>query len=309
MEKQTIIKITNLTKDYGSNRGVFDISFEVKKGEVFGFLGPNGAGKTTAIRHLLGFIKPEIGSTEIAKMDSWEKPSEIQKLLGYVPGEIAFPDNMTGWKFIKQVAEMRNMKDLSPAEELCKYFKLDPRGELKRMSKGMKQKIALVIAFMHNPEIVILDEPTSGLDPLMQTKFCELVEKMKNQGKTILMSSHMFDEVEKTCDRVAIIKQGKIISEINVKDIEHKTEKEFEIRFKTKEYAKKFMKEDLQFNEKNLEKNRVKVVLLDEKINEFFKLIANYEVEYIRGIPFTLEKYFMKFYKQEEENDEKKTVI
>lgn len=307
MENESIIKVNNLTKDYGSNRGVFGISFEVKKGEVFGFLGPNGAGKTTAIRHLLGFIKPQSGKTEIAGMDSWENPCEIQKLLGYVPGEIAFPENMTGWQFIKQVASMRNMKDLSSAEELCKYFKLDPRGELKRMSKGMKQKIALVIAFMHNPEIIILDEPTSGLDPLMQTKFCELVAKERKQGKTILMSSHMFDEVEKTCDRVAIIKQGKIISEINIKDIEHKREKEFEIRFKTREIAEKFMQEDLQFTEKNLEKNRVKVMLFDEKINEFFKMITSYKVEYIREIPFTLENYFMKFYKEEE--DEKKTTV
>ncbi len=309
MENQSIIKVNNLTKDYGNNRGVFDISFEVKKGEVFGFLGPNGAGKTTAIRHLLGFIKPQSGRTEIAGMDSWEKPCEIQKLLGYVPGEIAFPENLTGWQFIKQVALMRNMKDLSPAEDFCKYFKLDPRGELKRMSKGMKQKIALVIAFMHNPEIIILDEPTSGLDPLMQTKFCELVAKERNQGKTILMSSHMFDEVEKTCDRVAIIKQGKIISEINIKDIEHKTEKEFEIRFKAKEIAEKFMQENLKFTEKNLSKNRVKVMLDDEKINDFFKLITNFEVEYIREIPFTLENYFMRFYKEEEDDDEKKTSI
>jgi len=309
METQSIIKINNLTKDYGNSRGVFDISFEVQKGEVFGFLGPNGAGKTTAIRHLLGFIKPQSGTTEIMGMDSWKYPSEIQKFLGYLPGEIAFPSNMTGWQFIKQVAEMRNMKNLEPAQELCNYFKLDSRGELKRMSKGMKQKIALVIAFMHDPEIIILDEPTSGLDPLMQIKFCELVEKERKKGKTILMSSHMFDEVEKTCDRVAIIKQGKIISEIKIKDIEHKTEKEFEIRFMSKEDAENFMKEDLHFSEKNLAKNRVKIILLDEKVNEFFKLITNYKVEYLREIPFTLEKYFMKFYKEEEENNDKKTTI
>ena len=309
MEVQSVIKVNNLTKDYGSSRGVFNISFDVRKGEVFGFLGPNGAGKTTAIRHLLGFIKPQSGSTEIAGMDSWKEPSEIQKLLGYVPGEISFPSNMTGWQFIKQVADMRNMKDLLPAEELCKYFTLDPRGELKRMSKGMKQKIALVIAFMHNPEIIILDEPTSGLDPLMQEKFCELIKKEREKGKTILMSSHMFDEVEKTCDRVAIIKQGKIISEIKIKEIEHKTDKEFEIRFKTKKDAEKFMKEELQFTEKNLAKNRVKAIILDEKINEFFKLITNYKVEYIREIPFTLEKYFMKFYKEEKDSDEKQVVL
>ena len=299
-QSKTIIKISNLTKDYGNNRGVFDISFEVKKGEVFGFLVPNGAGKTTAIRHLLGFIKPQAGTTQIAGLDCWQHPSDIQKMLGYVPGEIAFPNNMTGWQFIKQVADLRNLKDLSPAQELCNYFKLDPRGELKRMSKGMKQKIALVIAFMHDPEIIILDEPTSGLDPLMQSKFCDLIALQKQKGKTILMSSHMFDEVEKTCDTVAIIKQGKIISQIRVKDIEHKKDKEFEIRFKTKEYAQRFMQVELNYTEKNMAKNRVKVIINDDDINEFFKLLTHFEIVYIREIPFTLEKYFMKFYSEEE---------
>jgi ABC-2 type transport system ATP-binding protein len=238
---ESVIKVKNLTKDYGMGRGVFDVSFDVKKGEVFGFLGPNGAGKSTTIRHLLGFIKPQSGGTEILGVDCWVDPSEVQKHLGYVAGEIAFPDNTSGWKFISQIAEMRGI-DLKRAQELCEYFGLKAQGELKRMSKGMKQKIALVIAFMHNPDIIILDEPTSGLDPLMQAKFCELVAAEKAKGKTILMSSHMFNEVESTCDRVAIIKAGKIVAEVDLKNVEQHKEFFVPAHFSLEKYFMSYYK-------------------------------------------------------------------
>lgn len=280
----------------------------MRKGEVFGFLGPNGAGKTTTIRHLLGFSKPQGGSTEIMGMDCWKKPKNIQKHLGYLAGEITFPENMTGWQFIKQIAEMRKIKDLTRAKKLCDYFQLKPDGELKRMSKGMKQKTALVIAFMHDSDIIILDEPTSGLDPLMQEKFCQLIKKEKAKGKTILMSSHMFEEVEKTCDKAAIIKQGKIIAQIEMKEIEHKKDKEFEIRFKQRTDAEDFTKQDYNFTEKNLSKNRVKVMVNDNRINEFLTDINKYKLEYISEIKFTLEKYFMEYYKEGEKQNEKTAV-
>lgn len=304
---ENIISVKNLTKDYGQNRGVFDVSLEVRKGEVFGFLGPNGAGKTTTIRHLLGFSKPQSGSCTIMGMDCWKQPCEIQKHLGYLAGEINFPENMTGWQFIKQIAEMRKV-DLKKAEELCNFFQLKPHGELKRFSKGMKQKTALVIAFMHDADIIILDEPTSGLDPLMQAKFCDLIATEKKKGKTILMSSHMFEEVEKTCDRVAIIKQGKIIAQIEMKEIEHKKDKEFEIRFKQKADAESFTKQDYVFTEKNLSKNRVRVIVNDEQINQFLSVISKFKLEYISEIKFTLEKYFMNYYKEEETKNEKTAV-
>lgn len=297
-----VIKVEHLTKNYGMNRGNFDVTFSVKKGEVFGFLGPNGAGKTTTIRHLLGYSKPQQGKTFINGINAWKYPSLIQEKLGYVPGEIAFPDNMSGWKFIKEIASMRGIKDDKHIKELCDYFELKPHGLLKRMSKGMKQKIALVIAFMHDPDIIILDEPTSGLDPLMQDKFCKLILEEKRKGKTILMSSHIFEEVAKTCDEVAIIKQGRIIAQIRVKDIEHKKEKEFEIRFVSKDDAVKFMDKDFDFKEKNISKNRVKVVVKDEKINEFLQELTKYKIEYISEIKYTLEDYFMKYYTEKGEN-------
>ena len=166
----SVIEIKNLNKDYGNNKGIFDISFKIEKGEVFGFLGPNGAGKTTTIRHLLGFIIPPIGTCIIEGLDCSKDIAEIQKKIGYIPGEINLMDNITGMQFIKFMAEYRGMKDLGRAEEIINRFDLNPHGKIKKMSKGMKQKVGLAVAFMHDPDVLILDEPTSGLDPLIDRK-------------------------------------------------------------------------------------------------------------------------------------------
>ena len=205
----TVIKIDHLTKDYGYNRGVFDISLEVQKGEVYGFLGPNGAGKTTAIRHIMGFSRPQKGLTFVNGLNSWENASEIQRFLGYLPGEIAFPENLTGDQFIRMMAELRGMKDLSYTHDLIEKFELDPSGSLKRMALGMKRKLAIVTAFMHDPDVLILDEPTSGLDPIMQNIFIDFIKEEKKRGKTILLSSHIFNEIDATCDKISIIKDGR----------------------------------------------------------------------------------------------------
>ena len=170
----TVIEIDHLTKDYGHHRGVFDVSFKVEKGDVYGFLGPNGAGKTTTIRHIMGFSRPQHGRTFVNGMDSWKNTSKIQKKLGYLPGEIALPESMHGTEFIRMMAELRRLKDLSYTNELIDRFDLDPTGSLKRMSLGMKRKLAIVTAFMHDPDVLILDEPTSGLDPMMQNVFCHI---------------------------------------------------------------------------------------------------------------------------------------
>ena len=214
----SVIEVKSVTKDYGGGKGVFDISFSLEKGEVFGFLGPNGAGKTTTIRQLMGFIRPQRGRCSILGLDCTSKAAVIQRDLGYIPGEIAFMDDMTGWSFIKFMAAYRGMKNLDRAEELMARFELDSRGKLKKMSKGMKQKIGIVCGFMHDPAVLILDEPTSGLDPLMQNRFVELIREERRRGKTILMSSHMFEEVERTCDRVGIIRQGRLVAVDEVGD-------------------------------------------------------------------------------------------
>ncbi len=206
------IKIENLVRDYGGGKGVFDVSFHVNQGEAFGFLGPNGAGKTTTIRHLMGFLKPKSGSCTVNGLDCWSKRDKVQERLGYIPGEISFFEDISGAEFLKFIAQYRGIGSQSRKEELLERFELDPRGSIKKMSKGMKQKLGIVAAFMHDPDILILDEPTSGLDPLMQSRFIDLIAEEKKHGKTILMSSHMFEEVERTCDRIGIIRKGRMVA-------------------------------------------------------------------------------------------------
>ena len=164
----SVIEVDSLTKDYGHGPGVFDVSAGVNEGEGFGFLGPNGAGKSTTIRHLMGFSKPQSGRTEIRGMDTWRNYAALQNVVGYLPGEIALPSGMTGTQFLSMMQKMRGLKDSSYLHGLMERFELDPNVGLKQMSLGTKRKLALVTAFMHDPDILILDEPTRGLDPLMQ---------------------------------------------------------------------------------------------------------------------------------------------
>jgi ABC-2 type transport system ATP-binding protein len=299
----SILKVDHLTKDFGFNKGVFDVSFEIEAGEVFGFLGPNGAGKTTAIRHILGFSKPQKGSTSVLGMDSWTQQEKIQRSLGYLPGEIAFPDEMTGSQLIRQIASMRGLKDMSKADSLIKRFELDPSGGLKRMSKGMKQKVGIVCAFMHDPDVLVLDEPTNGLDPLMQSIFIDLIMEEKKAGKTILLSSHMFEEVEDTCDRIAIIKQGRLVTIVDPEDIRHADDKVYKIEFINSGDFQRILQEDLDFLLKEPEKNQVRVNVCDVDINKFIKMLTRYGVKYMSEDKHTLEEYFMKYYERVNLND------
>ncbi len=235
-----VMEVTGVTKDYGLGRGVFDLSFSVDEGEVLGFLGPNGAGKTTTIRQLMGFIRPDKGSLQIRGKDCFRERDEIQRSLGYLPGEIAFINSMKGMEFIRFVARMKEMEGLGPAKELMERLELRADGKISRMSKGMKQKIGIVCAFMNDPEILILDEPTSGLDPLMQNRFTELVLEERKRGKTILMSSHMFEEVERTCKRAVIIKAGKLVAVEDVERLRDGRGKKIEVRFADEAQAESF---------------------------------------------------------------------
>ena len=180
-----LIEIKDLTKDYGDSKGIFDINLNIDKGEMIGFVGTNGSGKTTTIRNILGFIKPTKGSCYVDGLNTWENQEKVAKLIGYVPGEIAFPDLKTGTNFLKSQAEFLGVTDLSYANSLIEKLQLDPRANLKRMSKGMKQKTALVAALMADKPIIILDEPTTGLDPLMRDAFLEIIKEEHKKGKTI----------------------------------------------------------------------------------------------------------------------------
>lgn len=288
-----IIEIKDLTKDYGNNKGIFDVNLAVKKGEVFGFLGPNGAGKTTTIRHLMGFISPNKGKCLINGIDCNKESNKIQERLGYLPGEIAFMDDMTGIEFIHFIADMKGLKNFSRAEELIEIFELDPKGKVKKMSKGMKQKIGIVCAFMGNPDILILDEPTSGLDPLMQNKFVDLILSEKEKGKTIFMSSHIFDEIEKTCDRTAIIKDGHVVAVEDMKTLSNSKHKSYVITFLNDEMAKEFSKENLKIKEVI---GNVVTVSVKGDINPLIKALSKYSVTSLDVKTQSLEELFMHFY-------------
>ena len=296
-----VLQIEHLTKDYGHNRGVFDVSFSVEKGEVYGFLGPNGAGKTTTIRHIMGFSRPQSGGAYVNGMDSWKNASEIQKNLGYLPGEIALPESLTGTQFINMMAELRGIKDMSHTNYLIDKFELDPSGSLKRMSLGMKRKLAIVTAFMHDPEVLVLDEPTSGLDPIMQNIFVEFIKEEKKRGKTILLSSHIFSEIDATCDKISIIKDGKLISTFVADDLRHSEMKTFKIEFNIKEEYENFIKRIKKIKELNViatkpQKNQVKIEINDAHINNLINIVSDYDLKFISEIKFTLEDYFMNFY-------------
>jgi ABC-2 type transport system ATP-binding protein len=287
-----LIEIKNLTKDYGEGRGIFDLSLSIEKGEVYGFAGTNGAGKTTTIRHLMGFLKPQNGSAAINGLNCWERPAEIMKTVGYVPGEIAFPAAATGMDFLKNQAELLGLRDMSCAGEIIAKLQLDPTADLKRMSKGMKQKTAIVAAFMADPDVLILDEPTTGLDPLMRAQFIDMLKAEKRKGKTIFMSSHMFEELEDVCDKVALIKNGKIIAVTSVREIRHHQNKVYKIEFASHDDYSRFSSKDFAFAEKREDRNQVVVIVNDMDINAFTKALTGYKLKFITENKFTLEEYF-----------------
>lgn len=289
----SVITVSNLTKDYGKNRGIFDLSFEIHKGEVFGYLGPNGAGKTTTIRHLLGFLNADKGECHIGQLNCRTDAEQIQRDLGYLPGEIAFFDDMSGIGYLKFIANMRGMKNFEKMNELISYFELDPGGRIKKMSKGMKQKIGIVSAFMHDPSTLILDEPTSGLDPLMQNKFIELILNEKSKGKTILMSSHSFEEVERTCDRIGIIKKGRFVTIETVANLKKAQRKIYSISLRNEKAAKDFATEPLEIISINGDKVQVAI---KDNIKVLTTALDRHPVTGIDVVSQSLEEIFMSYY-------------
>lgn len=287
-----VIKTENLTKDYGNGRGIFDVNLTVGKGEMLGFVGTNGSGKTTTIRSILGFIRPTSGTCEVEGLTSWEHSSEIVKHIGYVPGEIAFPDLKTGIEFLKSQAEFLHIHDMSYANEIIERLQLDPRANLKRMSKGMKQKTALVAALMADLPIIVLDEPTTGLDPLMRVAFLEILKEEHAKGKTILISSHMFEELETTCDRVALINNGHIVDVADMEQIRNRPMKEFKIEFLTEEDYKRFVKEPYEIIRLQPQYAQVTIKISAHATGELLKTLKNYKVKFVSELPYTLEKHF-----------------
>lgn len=304
----SVIEIENLTKDYGCGRGIFGVNLTINQGEMVGFVGTNGSGKTTTIRNILGYVKPTSGSVKVNGLSSWENSSEIAKWVGYVPGEIAFPDLPTGIDFLKCQAEFYGLKDMGYANELIQRLQLDPRANLKRMSKGMKQKTALVAALMNDAPIIILDEPTTGLDPLMRVTFLDIIKKEHEKGKTIFMSSHLFEELETTCDRVALIDSGKIVDVADMNEIRNRPVKDFKIEFTNSADYEKFKKIGYEITRLQPEYNQVTIKINVEQTGELLGALKGYNVKFISELPYTLEKHFKNILFERKEKEIKNDV-
>jgi ABC-2 type transport system ATP-binding protein len=218
-----VIETEGLTKFYGAERGIEDVTVEIEAGEVFAFLGPNGAGKTTTIRTLLDLLHPSAGSARIFGLDSHRDSVAIRARLGNLPGDFGYGKGSSGRQAIGLLAKLRGLDGLGRAEELARRFRADLDRPLGQLSRGNRQKVGLILAFFHSPELLILDEPTSGLDPLMQEEFLALVREERERGCAVFLSSHELDEVERVCDRVGIIRDGRLAAVERVADLLAKT--------------------------------------------------------------------------------------
>jgi ABC-2 type transport system ATP-binding protein len=288
-----MLTVDHLTKSFSNGKGIFDVSFSVNRGEVFGFLGPNGAGKSTTIRHIMGFMKPDKGYVKVNGLDSWKDQGKVQACIGYLPGEISFIEGMTGKTFLDFMADMQGASDPSKRNRLIDRLQFDVNTPIRKMSKGMKQKVGLVAAFMHDPDVIILDEPTSGLDPLMQKVFIEIVLEEKARGKTFLMSSHSFPEIERTCDRAAIIKDGNIIAVKNIHELQSMQRKLFEVTFEELTSVQSFLNSGLPID--SHEGNRVRVAV-QGNYDKFMEETAKHKVRNIDIFTQNLEDVFMNYY-------------
>ncbi|MCM3585940.1 ABC transporter ATP-binding protein [Mesobacillus maritimus] len=292
-----VIEINHLTKVYGKSRGISDVSFQVKEGEIFGFIGPNGAGKSTTIRLLLSLIYPTSGNATIFGKDVVKYASEIKKEIGYLPSEVFYYDNMKVKDLLKYSASFYKKDCTKRIKELAEIMELDLTKKIDDLSLGNKKKVGIVQGLLHEPKLIILDEPTSGLDPLMQQRFFDLLEKENQKGATILFSSHILSEVQRLCDRVAIIKEGKIVQVEKIRTLKENNYKKFKLETIS----------ELDFNYFKVDGvNQLKIVgktvsfIFKGNINTITEKIANIEIANLWVEEPDLEEIFMHFYQREE---------
>jgi len=289
------IQTSGLTKYYGSSLGVLDLDLSVKQGENFGFLGPNGSGKTTTIRIFLDFIRASAGRARVFGLDSHLHSSKIRARIGYVPGEYGIYEEMRGFEYLRFFGALRGYQKTPLRDRLIEIFGLDISKRIKSYSHGTKQKLAIVQAFMHDPELLILDEPTIGLDPLMQQRFYELLVETKDRGKTIFLSSHILSEVEKVCDRVGILKEGKLVATHEISEIKKLRLKSIEISFKQEVDESIFRLNGVRKVEKD--GNTIQL-WVDSNINSILRVISEHPVENMSFRDASLEDIFMEYYSE-----------
>ena len=282
------IETKNLTKYYGKIKGIENLSFSVKKGEIFGFLGPNGAGKTTTIRTLLGYLTPTNGEAYILGKNIDENIVDIKRDVGYIPGDLNLYGHLTGRQFLDYFASLRDTK-MTLLDQLLKIFDVPLDRKIKGYSKGMKQKLGIIQAFMDDPEIVIMDEPTSGLDPLLQQKFYDFLHDQKKKGKTLFFSSHILSEVDKVCDRIAIIRNGNLVALEDMKTLKAKMGKMIRVKIVEKPETFKGPK-NMKIKDGWIE------FVTNEDIDHWIKVLSKYTLVDLEINEFSLEDIFIHFY-------------
>ncbi|OPY29796.1 MAG: putative ABC transporter ATP-binding protein [Methanocella sp. PtaU1.Bin125] len=290
---ETIIETKNLTKTYGKSRGIVDVNIRVNKGDIFGFLGPNGAGKSTTIRTLLDYIRPTSGSATIFGMDCHKETVQIKKRIGYIPGDFGLFGHMTGWKYLEYFGKVRGGYDAEATKALAKRLEIKPDRKMKEYSRGMRQKMAIIQAFMNNPDLIIMDEPTSGLDPLVQQTFMDMIHERANEGTTIFMSSHVLSEVEKVCNRVAIIKEGRIATEEKVEDLRKKSGNVIQVKFTDAVDPEAFRMPGVT---NPLRQNGYIRMTVSGNMESVLAEVSRHKVAEISIHPMTLEEIFMHYY-------------
>lgn len=294
-----MIEVSHLTKVYREGRGIRNVSFRVEQGTAFGFLGPNGAGKTTTIRLLMGFMKADAGEAKISGLDCWQNRTDVKKLVGYLPGELHFMDNLTGLEFLVLIEGMHGEAQGAAKRrgELLAALDLNPELLIRKMSKGMKQKLGLVAALMLDAQILILDEPTSGLDPLMQKTFIDLILEEKKNGKTIFMSSHQFAEIERTCDQVGIMRAGQLLTVKNITELKQDERQNYELEVESEADLNILRQSGLDVRE--LGELRA-FVHVSGQMDLLWLTLAQIRVKGFKQRALELEEAFMDYYRPEQ---------
>ena len=301
-DNEIIINTAKLTKFYGKQLGIEDVDLEVQRGEVFGYLGPNGAGKTTTIRTLLDFIRPTRGAATVFNLDIRQSSVEIHRRVGYLNGELALYNDMTGEDLLKYLGNLRGGLDWKYVRELAARFECDLPRRIQGLSMGNKQKLGLLQAFMHKPELLILDEPTNGLDPLMQHQFYDLLTETKKEGRTVFLSSHILPEVEKVCDRVGIIRQGRLVTVETIESLKSHSVRQLEILFTGTVPKDKFI--NIPGVRDIVPQDNILTCTVVGSLDALVKAAAQFEVVNIISHEPTLEEIFMTYY-NEGKNDVK----
>jgi ABC-2 type transport system ATP-binding protein len=308
ISSNALLQVSNLTKIYGREFslgpiklgrkvvGASEVSFSVEKGEIFGFLGPNGAGKTTTMRSILGYLKIQSGEITIFGLDHQNDSIEIRKRIGYVPGDLSLYDDFTGEELIWYLDKFQAV-DQTFLKELKSTFTVDLNQKIENLSTGNRQQVGLILALAPRPDFLILDEPTSGLDPLMTSKAHKIFKKLKDEGKTIFLSSHDLAEVQTICDRVGIIKDGVMILVERIEDLKQKFLQNVKIKFSSKTLPQEdeFKRLESIISVEKTNDTTFKLII-KEDINELLKLLTNYKIKRFTIEDASLEEIFLKFY-------------